>query len=133
MKAALKNNFEKNTSLEEDFRMKAIFGPKESNKNFKDFEKELELEIAKKDFDEDIYEEDLVFNSLLEDLNKNIYINVKTQEEEKNQMACRELLQIIKYPYCDFKPLLRPRKVSMVGRVFFNRSDNEDDKPREKA
>jgi hypothetical protein len=113
--------------------MKAIFGPKESNKNFKDFEKELELEIAKKDFDEDIYEEDLVFNSLLEDLNKNIYINVKTQEEEKNQMACRELLQIIKYPYCDFKPLLRPRKVSMVGRVFFNRSDNEDDKPREKA
>ena len=133
MKATLKNNFEKNNSLEEDFRMKAFFSPKEPNKNFKDFEKELELEIAKQDFDEDINEEDLFFNSLLEDLNKNIYINVKKQEEEKNQMACRELLQIFNYPYGDFKPLKRPRKVSMVGRVFFNRNDNEGDKPRESA
>ena len=40
------------------------------------FEKEEEI-IDKKDFEEDAKEDNLVLNDILEDLNKNILINVK--------------------------------------------------------
>ena len=135
-----------NISLDKDNRIKDAFNSKDiiNNKNINNnknllynkgikeemediinLEKELDLDIGKQDSDEDIIEEDLIFKSLLEDLDRNIFINVKKQEEEKNEMACRELLQIIKCPYSDFKPFLKPRKVSMIGRVFFNENYNE--------
>ena len=142
-----------NKSLEKNIRTEAVSNLLESNKiknlninhsfdkdmeeykeNTKDIEKELESELTNPDLDEDILEEDLIFKSILEDLNKNIYINIKQQEEEKNQMACKELLQIMKDPYCDFKPFSKPRKVSMIGRVFFNdNNNNEDTKTSDKA
>ena len=46
-----------------------------------DFEKEGE-NIKKQDFEEDNKEEDLMFKSILEDLDKNILINIKKQEED---------------------------------------------------
>ena len=98
------------------------------------FEKEGE-NIDKKDFEEDAKEDNIVLNDILEDLNKNILINVKEEEEEdKNQKACQEILEILRYPkshknlrgvISPFKPLLQPKKISMVGKVFYN-SDYDD-------
>ena len=97
--------------------------------------------IKKEDFDEDAKEDEVVVNPILEDLNKNILINVKEEEEDKNQMACREILEILRYPLrqknvrgviSPFKPLLQPKKVSMVGKVFYNSTtDNDENKTRD--
>ena len=97
--------------------------------------------IKKEDFDEDAKEDEVVVNRILEDLNKNILINVKEEEEDKNQMACREILEILRYPLSQknvrgvispFKPLLQPKKVSMVGKVFYNSTtDNDENKTRD--
>ena len=102
--------------------------------------KEEEI-IKKEDFDEDAKEDEVVVNPILEDLNKNILINVKEEEEDKNQMACREILEILRYPLSQknvrgvispFKPLLQPKKVSMVGKVFYNSTtDNDENKTRD--
>ena len=97
--------------------------------------------IKKEDFDEDAKEDEVVVNPILEDLNKNILINVIEEEEDKNQMACREILEILRYPLSQknvrgvispFKPLLQPKKVSMVGKVFYNSTtDNDENKTRD--
>ena len=97
--------------------------------------------IKKEDFDEDAKEDEVVVNPILEDLNKNILINVKEEEEDKNQMACREILEILRYPLSQknvrgvispFKPLLQPKKVSMVGKVFYNSTtENDENKTRD--
>ena len=98
------------------------------------FEKEGE-NIKKQDFEEDNKEEDLMFKSILEDLDKNILINIKKQEEDQRQNAINEILEILKYPHSDknvrissnpFNPLLQPKKISMVGRVFFSSNSNND-------
>jgi hypothetical protein len=104
------------------------------------FEKEEEI-IDKKDFEEDAKEDNLVLNDILEDLNKNILINVKEEEEkEKNQKACQEILEILRYPKSDknlrgvispFKPLIQPKKISMVGKVFYNSAYYDENKTRE--
>lgn len=99
-----------------------------------DFEKEGEI-INKEDFDEDNKEENIMLKTILEDLNKNILINVKEQEVDQKQKAIDELLELFKYPHSDknirmnaspFKPLFQPKIVSMVGRVFYNSTDNND-------
>ena len=104
------------------------------------FEKEGET-IDKKDFEEDIREDNLVLNNILEDLNKNILINVmEEEEEEKNQKACQEILEILRYPkshknlrgvISPFKPLLQPKKISMVGKVFYNSAYYDENKTSE--
>ena len=104
------------------------------------FEKEGET-IDKKDFEEDIKEDNLVLNNILEDLNKNILINVmEEEEEEKNQKACQEILEILRYPkshknlrgvISPFKPLLQPKKISMVGKVFYNSAYYDENKTSE--
>ena len=80
------------------------------------------------DFDEDNKEENSVLEAILDDLNKNIEINVKELENEnKNNPQCREILEILKYPLSDknirngispFKPLLKPKKISLLGKVL---------------
>ena len=80
------------------------------------------------DFDEDNKEENIVLKTILDDLNKNIEINVKELENEnKNNPQCREILEILKYPLSDknirngispFKPLLKPKKISLIGKVL---------------
>jgi hypothetical protein len=106
------------------------------------FEKEGEDDIIdKKDFDEDTKEDNVVLNDILEDLNKNILISVKEEEEEeKNQKACQEILEILRYPkshknlrdaISPFKPLTQPKKISMVGKVFYNSAYYDENKTSE--
>ena len=106
----------------------------EIDENSINLEKEGEI-INKQDFEEDNKERDIILNDILEDLNKNVLINIKRQEEDSKQKAIKEILEILKYPHSDkdirmgispFKPLLQPKKVSMVGRVFYNSADKEN-------
>ena len=155
MESDLKDFYEKieRIQLDEDFRMKDVNFQKEDNKiNFSENEKDLKEKalnfekdgeiIKTQNFDEDVKEDEQVVNSILEDLNKNIFINVKEEDEDKNQMACREILEILRYPHSHknirgvaspFKPLFQPKKVSMVGKVFYNNStsDNDNNKTRD--
>ena len=140
MEAELNDFFEKldKNKLDEENRTKEIkFNIDDIKIDFFKNEKDI-----KENFEEDEKEDDVVVNSILEDLNKNILINVKEEEEEdKNQMACREILEILRYPLSQknirgvispFKPLLQPRKVSMVGKVFYNSTtENDENKTRD--
>lgn len=86
------------------------------------------------DFEEDNREENSVFEAILNDLNKNIEINIKELENEnKNYKECQEILEIIKYPLSDknirngispFKPLLMPKKVSLIGKVLIDNNNS---------
>ena len=109
------DNFKSNPSYEEDF----------LNENVLFLKTKGEI-IKKEDCEEDINEEILELNTILEDLNKNIIIDVKEEEKDKNQRACQEILEIlsIRLP---FKPLSQPKKVSMVGKVFYNSSYYNDE------
>jgi hypothetical protein len=98
----------------------------------KESENKNDNDIA--DFDEDNKEENIEFKTILDDLNKNIEINVKELENE-NYKECQEILEILKYPRSDknirggispFKPLLKPKKISLVGKVFYNIPDDEN-------
>ena len=54
------------------------------------------------DFEDDNKEENSVFEAILNDLNKNIEINIKELENEnKNYRECQEILEILKYPLSD--------------------------------
>ena len=86
------------------------------------------------DYDEDKKEENSIFRSILDDLNKNIEINIK-ENENKNSKVCQEILGILKMPLSDknirygispFKPLLKPKKISLIGKVFYDIPDNEN-------
>ena len=91
--------------------------------------------INKQDFEEDNKERDIILNDILEDLNKNIEININQQQEDSKQKAIEEILEILKYNQSDkdiraeispFKPMQEPKKISMVGRVFYNSADRDD-------
>ena len=83
---------------------------------------------------EDNKEENCVFEAILNDLNKNIVINTKELENEnKNSKECQEILEILKYPLSDknirndispFKPLLKPKKISLIGRVLIDNNNS---------
>ena len=91
-------------------------------------EKIVENEIN--DFEEDNKEENSVFETILNDLNKNIEINIKENENENNiNQPCQELLEILKYPLSDknirngispFKPMLKPKRISLTGKVLLD-------------
>lgn len=80
------------------------------------------------DFEEDNKEENSVFETILNDLNKNIEINIKELENENNiNQPCQEILDILTYPLSDknirngispFKPMLKPKKISLIGKVL---------------
>ena len=71
------------------------------------------------------------------------YNNIKIKNKESHEQECKEILRILNIPYrpysnkdlrkvnldTPFKPLLKPKKVSMIGRVFYNVSseDNTND------
>ena len=124
----------------EDFDLNSLSKEDDIKEKSISLEKEGET-IDKKDFEEDIKEDNLVLNDILEDLNKNILINIKDEEEEeKNQKACQEILEILRYPKSQknirgvispFKPLLQPKKISMVGKVFYNSAYYDENKTSE--
>lgn len=71
------------------------------------------------------------------------YNNIKIKSKENHEQECKEILRILNIPYrpysnkdlrkvnldTPFKPLLKPKKVNMIGRVFYNISseDNTND------
>ena len=68
---------------------------------------------------EDIEEENFVLEEILGDLNK--------ENQTKKNKACEEILDILKKPiinnpinieFSPFKPLLKPKQISMNGRVL---------------
>ena len=79
-----------------------------------------------KEFIDDKNEDNIEIKNILNDLDKNIALNIK---ENENAKECEEILNILKKPlsdknvrfnYSPFKPLLKPRKISMVGKVFYD-------------
>ena len=87
------------------------------------------------DFLDDKNEENNEIKSILSDLDKNIEINIK-ENENKNYNECQEILNILKKPLSDknlrfynspFKPLLKPRKISMVGKILCGIPNDEND------
>ena len=109
------DQFKANPDHEEDF----------LNENVLFFQTKGEI-IKKEDCEEDINEEILELNTILEDLNKNIIIDIKEEEKDKNQRACQEILEILSIR-SPFKPLSQPKKVSMIGKVFYNSSYYNDE------
>ena len=99
---------------------------------------EKEKEIAKNNnnyFEEDNKEENDILKTILDELDENKKINFKEKENE-NSKVFKEIFDILRIPVNDkkidldispFKPLLKPKKVSLVGRVLYNISNNEND------
>ena len=112
----------------------------ESNLSFekikcKDLFFDKDINIKKIDFFDDKNEENNEIKSILSDLDKNIEINIK-ENENKNYNECQEIINILKKPLSGknvrcynspFKPLLKPRKISMVGKVLYGMSNDEND------
>ena len=120
-KIDFENNFISNLSFEK--------------KNFKDEIFDKYISIKKMDFLDDKNEENNEIKSILSDLDKNIEINIK-ENENKNYNECQEILNILKKPLSDknlrfynspFKPLLKPRKISMVGKILCGIPNDEND------
>ena len=83
------------------------------------YEKEKENENGNVSNIEDIEEENFVLEEILGDLNK--------ENQTKKNKACEEILDILKKPiinnpinieFSPFKPLLKPKQISMNGRVL---------------
>ena len=89
-----------------------------------------------KDFFDNKNEDNIEIKNILSDLNKNIELNITEKEKENdNSKECQEILNILKKPLSHkniryynspFKPLLKPRQISMVGKVFFNIPNDEN-------
>jgi len=92
-------------------RTKSLF----HNRILENIEKDNENDNDK----EDIEEENFVLEEILGDLNK--------ENQTKKNKACEEILDILKIPIIDnsvsiefspFKPLLKPKKIPMKGRIL---------------
>ena len=118
-----------------DFENNFILNVSFEKKNFKDEIFDKNISIKKMDFLDDKNEENNEIKSILSDLDKNIEINIK-ENENKNYNECQEILNILKKPLSDknlrfynspFKPLLKPRKISMVGKILCGIPNDEND------
>ena len=118
-----------------DFENNFILNVSFEKKNFKDEIYDKYISIKKMDFLDDKNEENNEIKSILSDLDKNIEINIK-ENENKNYNECQEILNILKKPLSDknlrfynspFKPLLKPRKISMVGKILCGIPNDEND------
>jgi hypothetical protein len=79
-------------------------------------------EYENNDDEEDKKEEEFILKEILSNLNKN-------ENETKDDKSCKEIIDILKKPIIDnkagvfvspFKPLLKPKKISMEGRILYN-------------
>ena len=108
-----------------------------SNKIFLKKDDIKDNDIKKIDFIEDKNEEYCELKSIINELNKIIEIKIEKENENKNYKECQEILNILRKPLSNknfrfnispFKPLLKPIKISMVGKVFYNNfKDNNND------
>ena len=88
------------------------------------------INIKKIDFIEEKSEDNNEIQSILNSFNNNSEINIKEiQKEDNNYNECQEIINILKKPLSEknvrfysspFKPLLKPRKISMEGKILYN-------------
>ena len=88
------------------------------------------INIKKIDFIEEKSEDNNEIQSILNILNNKSEINIREkQKEDNNYNECQEIINILKKPLSEknvrfysspFKPLLKPRKISMEGKVLYN-------------
>ena len=93
------------------------------------------INIKKIDFIEEKSEDNNEIQSILNILNNKSEINIREkQKEDNNYNECQEIINILKKPLSEknvrfysspFKPLLKPRKISLEGKVLYNSSKNE--------
>ena len=93
------------------------------------------INIKKIDFIEEKSEDNNEIQSILNILNNKSEINIREkQKEDNNYNECQESINILKKPLNEknvrfysspFKPLLKPRKISLEGKVLYNSSKNE--------
>ena len=89
-----------------------------------------DINIKKIDFIEEKSEDNNEIQSILNILNNKSEINIREkQKEDNNYNECQEIINILKKPLSEknvrfysspFKPLLKPRKISMEGKVLYN-------------
>ena len=89
-----------------------------------------DINIKKIDFIDEKNEDNNEIQSILNSLNNNSEINIKEiQKEDNNYNECQEIINILKKPLSEknvrfysspFKPLLKPRKISMEGKILYN-------------
>ena len=81
------------------------------------------MPIKTNDSIDDKDEENNDIRSILSDLNKNIELNINEKENKYNK-ECQEIINILKFNQSPFRPLLQPKKISMVGKIIFNFSND---------
>lgn len=108
------NYINSNLSLENCFTYKEKLFKKSSAKD---------VSIKTNDSIDDKDEENNDIRSILSDLNKNIELNINEKENKYNK-ECQEILNILKFNQSPFRPLLQPKKISMVGKIIFNFSND---------
>lgn len=138
-----KSNNNSNSSFENDINEIDIFENKFDNNL--DFKTEIEKPLLDKSKD-NIEENDLnEINDILKEMDNSISINLNysynnikiKNNNESHEKECNEILSILKRPFSNkdvrylnkdtpFKPLLRPKKVSMIGKVLYNVSSEDN-------
>ena len=138
-----KSNNNSNSSFENDINEIDIFENKLDNNL--DFKTEIEKPLLDKSKD-NIEENDLnEINDILKEMDNSISINLNysynnikiKNNNESHEKECNEILSILKRPFSNkdvrylnkdtpFKPLLRPKKVSMIGKVLYNVSSEDN-------
>ena len=108
------NYINSNLSLENCFSYKEKLFEKSSSKD---------VLIKINDSIDDKDEENNDIRSILSDLNKNIELNINEKEKKYNK-ECQEILNILKFNQSPFKPLLKPKKISMIGKIIYNSSND---------
>ena len=132
-----------NSSFENDINEIDIFENKFDNNL--DFKTEIEKPLLDKS-KENIEENDLnEINDILKQMDNSISINLNysynnikiKNNNESHEKECNEILSILKRPFSNkdvrylnkdtpFKPLIKPKKVSMIGKVLYNVSSEDN-------
>ena len=131
------------SSFENDIKEIDIFENKFDNNL--DFKTEIEKPLLDKS-KENIEENDLnEINDILKEMDNSISINLNysynnikiKNNNESHEKECNEILSILKRPFSNkdvrylnkdtpFKPLIKPKKVSMIGKVLYNVSSEDN-------
>ncbi len=125
------NLFNEDLSFEKNFINSNLSFDNYFNQKNKILNKNIDLKNI--DFIKDINDEMTEIKSILSELNKNIEITIK---DKNNNKECQEILNILKKPLSDrniryfsspFRPLEKPKKISMIGKIIFDSTKDEED------
>ena len=117
----IENN--KNPKEENNLSFKKNFD-KIKNINKKELEEYLYFDLEKEKINYIIFEENEIdeINDILKEIKKSKTININKNNnninlKSKRRNECKEILSILNNP---FKPLLKPKIISLKGRVLYN-------------